>query len=444
MLIFAARFPDDAPIGWRKWVQRAGLAVCVLFPPLQVGAWEMRHMAGLFTPVVLTYLIDIVYAATYFATIATFLTVYAQSRGQERQRIRWALIFPVVLTLRTPAVLGPMLPFPVAQIPWLYDVGHIGSILIPLGVAYAVVRHRVFDISFAISRTIVYGGLTSLTVAIFSLLHWFLAKQLAETQLALTASILVAIALGFWFNALHRNVERLVDSTLFRERHNAERRLARAAAALPVATSNGAVEHFLMNEPVAALGLASAAVFHREGDGQFVRTSAAVGWDGSSIAVLSSDEPLVLHLLAGHATVRVAEVAGSPAGFPPGAAAPSLAVPVFVCRRLTEIVLYGAHRNGADIDPGEERNLVPLAASAGAAYDYLEAEALRAKVEKLTREVELKAREVEAADRCACATPPETRCEYHAVSRRHHGAPGARGARLSSQGAKTADGVPAS
>lgn len=396
MLVFAARFPDDAPVGWRKWAERAGLAVCLLFPPLQIISWQVRWLAGEFTPQALDHVIALVYAATYIAAIATFFTVYAQSRGQERQRIKWALIFPVVLTLRMPQNLNWITPLPFLVLPYELDYAFfIASMLIPLGVAYAVVRHRAFDITFAISRTIVYGALTSIFVAVFSLLHWFLAKQLAETQLALTASIVAALSLGFWLNSIHRNVDRLVDSIFFRQRHEAERRLARSVAAVPLAESNEAVGHFLINEPVAALDLASAAVFHREGDGRFVRSDAAVGWEACRISGLSSSDPLVLHLVAERSAIRVTEIAWSPPGLPSGAAAPSLAVPVLVRRQLTEIILYGAHRNGADIDPDEERHLVPLAVGAGAAYEHLETEALRTKIDALTREIDLKAHEIE-------------------------------------------------
>lgn len=108
MLIFAARFPDDAPAGWRKWVERAGLAVCLLYPPFLVNAWQLRWLAGNFTPTVMDFVVDVVYVTTYIAAITTFLMVYAQSRGLERHRIQWALVFPIVLSIRTPAILQNM------------------------------------------------------------------------------------------------------------------------------------------------------------------------------------------------------------------------------------------------------------------------------------------------------------------------------------------------
>ena len=43
-------------------------------------------------------------------------------------------------------------------------------------------------------------------------------------------------------------------------------------------------------------------------------------------------------------------------------------------------VVYGAHANGADIDPDELRALAGLVKNAAVAYDHLEAQALRARI----------------------------------------------------------------
>lgn len=392
MLVFAARFPNDAPVGWRRWMERAGLAVCLFFPPLQIYTWPLQRVRGHLTPSLLYVVNDVVYAAVYLAAMVTFVVVYLQSVGQERQRIQWALIFPIALTIRMPLILNGILPSSFDIPTWFGYVGELSSILIPLGVAYAIVRNRVFDITFAISRTIVYAALTSIIVAAFSLLHWFLAEELAQSRLALAASIVVALSLGFWFAALHSNLNRLVDRTLFRKRHDAERRLSRTAALLAHADSHDSVTHFLVHEPIAALDLASAAVFRLDNDGRFTRATVSYGWTSSEEPNLASSDPLVMHLLATLAPIRVTDIAWYGVNVPRGSAAPALAVPVVVGRRLVEILVYGGHRNGADIDPDEARDLAPLAVGAAAAYDRLEAEALREKVKTLLQECAMNAR----------------------------------------------------
>jgi hypothetical protein len=71
-----------------------------------------------------------------------------------------------------------------------------------------------------------------------------------------------------------------------------------------------------------------------------------------------------------------------------------LAMPLVLRDQIVAIAMYGPHRTGADIDPDEQKSLAPLLDRAGAAYDHIDAQALRAKVELLTREREHKDREI--------------------------------------------------
>jgi hypothetical protein len=70
-------------------------------------------------------------------------------------------------------------------------------------------------------------------------------------------------------------------------------------------------------------------------------------------------------------------------------------MPVLLRDQLVAIVLYGPHRSGADIDPDEVRGVLLLVERAGAAYDHIEARALREQVTSLIRERDAKQREIE-------------------------------------------------
>jgi ABC-type transport system involved in cytochrome bd biosynthesis fused ATPase/permease subunit len=52
----------------------------------------------------------------------------------------------------------------------------------------------------------------------------------------------------------------------------------------------------------------------------------------------------------------------------------SLAVPVSVRHELVSFTLYGAHTNGAQLDPDEVELLKELAREAARAYDHVEAQ----------------------------------------------------------------------
>ena len=385
--MFALRFPTNRLLGWRKYANYFMIAVAVILPAAWLYVFYRFDYRGLPSDSIVNVL-KYVTSAVYVAAGGIFLTTLFQSHGQERQRLQWILVFPVVLLLRVAALMLPgLLPI------WVSDALVAVAIFIPLTVAYAVITRRVFDVQFVISRALVYGTMTTLIAGTFLLIDWFMSKQFEQTRFTLTAEIIFALALGSSLNMLHRNVDRLVDGIFFRQRHFAERRLGRAAAAVTRAETFSAVDQFVVHEPVEALELASAALFRKsEHGGGFVRR-VDVGWDAHDLRDLDANDPLVLHLLAEEGPVRISDVAWS-SGHAPHMAHAVLAMPLLLRDQIVGIALYGPHRNGADIDPDEQKSLTPLLERAGAAYDHIDAQALRAKVELLTREREHKDREI--------------------------------------------------
>ncbi|MBV9719966.1 MAG: hypothetical protein JOZ77_11650 [Candidatus Eremiobacteraeota bacterium] len=391
--IFALRFPADRVDGWRRRAQGIAALLSIALPI----AWFcvfLRLWLGLPSQTPANAL-TLFTAAMYLGASAIFVVTFLQSHGANRQKLRWVLIFPVVLVLRVIAILvgDGLFAFPLPD--WFPQALAILAISVPLTVAYAVVRRRVFDVEFAISRALVYAAITSLIAGTFLLLDWFMSKQFAATRFTLTAEIIVALAIGSWLNMLHRNVDRFVDSTFFRQRHLSEQRLAKAAAAVLRAESHEVVDRFLVHEPLRALDLTSAAVFHKDsGSGHFVRDASA-HWERVETRELTSDDPLVLHLLAEGAPVRLADVVWGSEASAKHVGDAVLAMPVLLRDELVAIVLYGPHRSGADIDPDEIRGVVLLVERAGAAYDHIEARTLRAQVESLIRDRDAKQREIE-------------------------------------------------
>jgi hypothetical protein len=394
VLIFALRFPSNRLEGWRKPLNRIAVFFAAALPAAWLCVLIRVHFLGLPSQSLLRLLI-LVISVVYLAAAAIFVVTLFRSHGDERQRLRWILVFPAVLIMRVIAINQGSILIPNSLPGWFSEALIVLGVSVPLAVAYAIVRRRVFDVEFAISRALVYGSITSLIAGTFLLLDWFMSKQFAETRFTLTAEIIVALAIGSWLNMLHRNVDRFVDSTFFRQRHLAQERLTKAAAAVLRAESHEVVDRFLVHEPLRALDLTSAAIFRRDGaTGHFVREVAA-GELGIDTSELTSENPLVLHLLAEGAPVRLADVAWATDAMPTDVGDAVLAMPVLLREQLIAIVLYGPHRNGADIDPDEIKSIVLLVERAGAAYDHIEARILRGQVESLIRERDAQQREIE-------------------------------------------------
>lgn len=392
--IFALRFPSNS---LSKFGSIASvLAAILLVPFAAVWPWLLVrfNFQGLPTQSLANMVVR-VDSFVYVCAAAIFVATLRRSHGEERHRLAWVLIFPAVLLLRVVAINQGNGLFPYSLPEWFPRAITVLAVGVPLAVAYAVVRQRVFDIRFAISRALVYAAITSLIAGSFFLLDSFMSRQFAQTRFTITAEIILALAIGSWLNMLHRSVDRFVDSTFFRQRHLAEERLAKAAVAILRAESRAVVDRFLVHEPLRALELTSAALFHRDATGSFVRET-AVGWDSTETRQFTSDHPLLLHLLAAEGAVRLADVVWPSEASTTHFGDAVLAMPVLLRDELVAIVLYGPHRSGADIDPDEVRALTQLVDRAGAAYDHIEARILRDKVESLLRERDAKQKEIEA------------------------------------------------
>jgi hypothetical protein len=383
--IFALRFPRNEVTGWRRPLQSIAIVLAALFPLAWLWVFVRFEFLGLPSQAAATVLVWAT-SLVYAGAAAIFLVTLFASRGDERQRLQWILVFPIVLLLRVIVInISGAVP------EWIVDGLIALAVLVPLTVAYAVIRRRVFDVQFVISRALVFGGLTSVIAGTFLLIDWFMTRQFAQTRFTLTAEIIFALALGSSLNMLHHNVDRFVDGVFFRQRHLAERRLAKAAAAVTRADNFAAVDQFVVHEPVQALGLTSAALFRKSEHGAFVRRI-EVGWSEDDARELSANDPLLLHLLAENEAVRISEVTW--AGHAPHLANAVFVMPVLLRDQIVAIAFYGPHVTGADIDPDEEKALAPLLERAGAAYDHIDANSLRAKVELLTRERDAKEREI--------------------------------------------------
>jgi hypothetical protein len=385
LLVFALCFLNEPIKGWRlsglrtmPWVF-AALFIFGLYFTYHWG-WIGGPPGELLTRIYVGT------AALWSLTVMyLFVDTYLRARGEDRQRIRWVVVgFGFNLVLQFVSLfLGVYVP---SEPIWLAHLLQLSTVIVPLTVAYAVIKHRVIDVSFVVSRTLVYGVLTTMLVCIFSVIDWFFSDYLRVARLGTIAEVGAVVAFGLWFNGLHKRVDSLVDATFFRQRHRAEVQLARNAAALPFATTPQNVAQALIKEPARALALASAALFRRGKDGAYVREESE-GWNAGDIARLDDEDGHLLMLLqAENGPVSLYDHPWRTQGVPSGPAHPVLALPIIVRREVAAVVFYGSHIHGEGLDPDEIKVIARLMPGAAAAYDHLEAESMKREVEYVRRE----------------------------------------------------------
>ena len=388
LIVFASRVPNDGSSSWRRWFAAAAFALYflgVFVSGYSIVAWSILGLPAqyVFPP---SWIGVAVNDAVWILVLIAVVASYAVARGQDRERMRWVALGITMIAASNvpsfvPALLGPGIPFLESSLAII--VGAIGLVAI----AYGIVKGRIVDVTFVLSHAVVAAVLAGLIVAAFAVADWGVSKLLASTRLGIITDIALAIAIGFSFSGLHRRVDAIVDRMFFRKRYSADQALTQAAHAVLHASSADAIREFLVDEPHAALGLSSAALFEPADARKWKRTR-AIGWADDTLQELAANDALVLHVLAEQAPVKTMNMRWAASSLPIGLAHPVVAVPVLARRRVVAIALYGQHANGADIDADEIAAIQRVADAAGAAFDHVEAENLRRENEAQAHRIE--------------------------------------------------------
>jgi hypothetical protein len=223
--------------GWRlvmvTAVTGAGLVLAAgILMPGPLGETSIANPFALTGPAgtVATVLFDAglgLHAASAVAALVSLVLRFRSSRGVERQQLRW------VAAGGTAAVAGllPAILVGLGIEPRVNDLVIYPAVLcVPVAVAVAVLRYRLWDLDRLVSRTVTYALVTGLLVLPYLLVVPAAGRLAAGTgSLGVAAATLAAAAL---FQPLRRRIQALVDRRFNRRRYDAARTLDRFAARL--------------------------------------------------------------------------------------------------------------------------------------------------------------------------------------------------------------------
>jgi hypothetical protein len=373
LLPFVLRFPNGDVLGWRQRIDPVVTIVLILSYAVYVAEWVFYRSNDTLPAwdIVPSALIPL--GAFALAALIVAKNI-ATATPSDRQRWGFLAIGTIASFVAYAIYYVPGVPFVVGQV-----VG-FAVVLMPICIGYAVFRLRVLDVNFVLNRALVYTLLSLGVIAFISILDWLFSRVIAIGRLAIGFELLATIAIGFLLDRISRRVEGFVEAVFFRQRRLAERYLHRAASALPYATDEAAITDGLVQVPVDAMELAAAALYRRspggtrfEGVGTAHQTTVAPpGFDGNHL--------LVRMLLADEKVVWLDDLRAQLD--PVNAGIYTLAIPVTVRHELVCFTLYGAHTNGAQLDPDEVEMLEELALEAARAYDHVEAVRMQEKYSK--------------------------------------------------------------
>lgn len=159
----------------------------------------------------------------------SLFTRFRRSSVVEREQIKW-LAYSGTLALVL-LVLVNVVSDDLSTLLWPFALVVLGTL--PIAIAVAIFRHRLYDIDLIIRRTLVYGAVSAVLLAAYAggvaLFESLLAPFTAGNGIAVAISTLAVVAL---FQPVRRRIQSAVDHRFFRAKYDAERTLDAFAARL--------------------------------------------------------------------------------------------------------------------------------------------------------------------------------------------------------------------
>ncbi len=237
MLWMLAVFPDGMPLN-RRWHLLTATPV-FLFTALTFAAAAIEtpmtsafqtpnpfvnhHRESLYNALFMAGMTSV--SVAVLPVLAQILVRFRQSRGRERQQMKW--LFSGVALMAIMILVG--LPLSSQVLGNLVgDILVSLSILGPLlGIGIAMLRHRLYDIDLIIRRTLIYSVLTALLALVYFgsvVVLQGLVTAVSGEPSSLTI-VLSTLAIAVLFSPLRRRVQELIDRRFFRRKYDAAQML---------------------------------------------------------------------------------------------------------------------------------------------------------------------------------------------------------------------------
>jgi len=374
-LLYACLFPRGSPSGQRAWLRAINpwYTLVTAAAALALEAWD-QSPAGLPNLGVLGPLFEWSPMLYFFAMFRAFALARRGASPSDRQRLSW-VARSIGIGFAGPLV-ATVLAVALGRTDEWISFLPLTLVVMPVGLAYTILRHRTVDVGFVISRALVLTMLSFLVLGAFALVERTLGKIFIDASHIASRSVELALALGLGFSlrSLHTNIERGVDRIFFRHRQRALATLKTFATDVYFITDPDVVLERTVDVAYRCADAENAAIF-LIADGVF---GCAAAFDRATLpAEISENDALFVRLRASRRPEIPREVASG--------LDVDIAFPMFVRATLVGALVLAAKRTGEAYDPEETALLADLAGRVGLALDALQTAAMRAELEALMR-----------------------------------------------------------
>ena len=252
MITFELLLFPDGHLPTRRWRFLAWLiaglltvfSITLLFSPYPFGNIN-SSLSGLRNPIGILVGKDLVDGLANFAILPLFATAipcivsvflrFRQTRGVERQQLKW-FTYGMILSLLMLCIIIILVLFTTGN-----GAGaiffYLAVVPIPVSAGIAMLRYRLYDIDILINRTLVYGSLTAILAALYVVLVLglqFLFDRVIGPAAASSPLILVGstLAIAALFHRLRRSIQQIIDHRFYRHKYDARRIVANFSATL--------------------------------------------------------------------------------------------------------------------------------------------------------------------------------------------------------------------
>jgi signal transduction histidine kinase len=231
------RFPDGELLSprWRKveWVAAVALVVTVVAIVLAPGDLTDSGYPNLTNPLgvealkpLLSVAIALIFLipVTILASAASLILRFRRSSGTERLQMKWlataAAILAVVYLLAMVATINYSWDGAETTPAWVEIIQSAASgsfVLIPIAIAFAVLKYRLYDIDVVINKTLVYGSMAAFITAVYVAIVVGIGRAIRSDRnlaLSILATALVAVA----FQPVRERVQRFANRLVYGKR----------------------------------------------------------------------------------------------------------------------------------------------------------------------------------------------------------------------------------
>ena len=232
LIIFFFLFPNGRFIPrWTRWIAILTVVLFQLiafFPTPSSGS-------GSWTRLLVAVLAPLVFGSLVFAQVYRYRHV---STSLERQQTKW-IVYSMIVALLGFLLLGYGVPTVLRLFNSFDNLGllpytivitaiYLVLLLIPLSLALAILRYRLWDVDVLINKTLVYSTLTGILALLYAgsilLLQYLLRGIIQQNNaIAIVVSTIVIYAL---FQPLRRRIQNIIDRRFYRRKYDAARTLA--------------------------------------------------------------------------------------------------------------------------------------------------------------------------------------------------------------------------